>query len=47
MYGVGLVTQSQVLDAIALHVAAINNRDNARSDMEIARLQLSRSVGEL
>lgn len=47
LYGAGLVTHTQVLDAIALRVAAVNNRDDAQFDAELARLRLARAVGEL
>lgn len=47
LYGAGLVTHTQVLDAIALRIAAVNNRDDAQFDAELARLRLSRAIGEL
>ncbi len=47
LYGAGLVTHTQVLDAIALRVAARNNRDDAEFDAELARLRLARAIGGL
>ena len=47
LYGAGLVTHTQVLDAIALRVVAANNRDDAQFDAELARLRLARAIGEL
>jgi outer membrane protein TolC len=47
LYGAGLVSNTQVLDAIALRVMAANNRDDAAMDVELARLRLARAVGEL
>ncbi len=47
LYGAGLVTHTQVLDAIALRVAAVNNRDDAQFDAELARLRLARATGGL
>jgi outer membrane protein TolC len=47
LYGAGLVTHSQVLEAIALRVAAVNNRDDAQFDAELARLRLARATGSL
>jgi hypothetical protein len=41
------VTHSQVLEAIALRVAAVNNRDDAQFDAELARLRLARATGSL
>jgi outer membrane protein TolC len=47
LYGAGLVTHTQVLDAIALRVAAAGNRDDALFDAELARLRLARAIGRL
>jgi outer membrane protein TolC len=47
LYGAGLASNTQVLDAIALRVAAANNRDDAAMDFELARLRLARATGEL
>jgi outer membrane protein TolC len=47
LYGAGLVANTQVLDAVALRVAATNNRDDAAMDLELARLRLARATGEL
>jgi outer membrane protein TolC len=47
LYGAGLVSNTQVLDAIALRVLAASNRDDAAMDVELARLRLARAIGEL
>jgi outer membrane protein len=47
LYGVGLATNTQVLDAVALQVDANNNRDNAVLDESLSTLRLARAVGEL
>lgn len=47
LYGAGLVANTQVLDAVALRVAATNNRDDAAMDLELVRLRLARATGEL
>ncbi len=47
LYGAGLVTHTQVLDAIALRIAAVGNRDDALFDAELARLRLARAAGRL
>jgi outer membrane protein TolC len=47
LYGTGLGTNTEVLDAIALQVSATNNRDNAVLDESLARLRLARAVGSL
>ena len=47
LYGVGLATNTQVLDAVALQVEANNNRDNAVLDESLSRLRLARAVGGL
>jgi len=46
-YGSGLGTQTQLLQAEALRVNALGNRDNATLDAGLARLQLARAVGAL
>lgn len=47
LYGAGMGTNTQVLDAVALRVTAVNNRDDAALDLELARLELAHAVGEL
>jgi outer membrane protein TolC len=47
LYGAGLASNTQVLDAIALRVSAAGNRDDAALDAELARLRLARAIGEL
>ncbi|MCC6170395.1 MAG: TolC family protein [Gammaproteobacteria bacterium] len=47
LYGAGLVTHTQVLDAIALRITAVNDRDDAEYDAGLARLRLQWTVGEL
>lgn len=47
LYGAELGTNTQVLDAVALQVAARNNQDNALLDESMALLRLARAVGEL
>ena len=46
-YGAGLDTQTQLLQAEALRVQALTNRDNAVLDAALARLRLARAVGVL
>jgi len=46
-YGVGLGTQTQLLEAETLRVQALTNRDNAALDAGLARLRLARAVGSL
>jgi len=46
-YQAGASTNTEVLDAEALRAQSLNNRDNARFDLELARLRLSRAIGEL
>jgi len=46
-YGSGLGTQTQLLQAEALRVNALGNRDNATLDAGLARLTLARAVGAL
>ena len=47
LYGAGLATNTQVLDAVALRVGATANRDDAVLDTELARLALARAIGDL
>jgi len=47
LYRAELGTNTQVLDAVALQVAARNNRDNALLDESVALLRLARAIGEL
>ena len=47
LYGAGLATNTQVLDAVARQAGAVANRDGAELDAELARLALARAVGEL
>jgi len=47
LYGAGLATNTQVLEAVALRVSAINNHDNAALDESLALLRLSYAVGAL
>jgi outer membrane protein TolC len=47
LYGAGLGTNTNVLDAVALQVAATGNRDAALLDEAAARLDLERAVGTL
>lgn len=47
LYGGGLGTNTQVLDAVALQIAAANNHDNAVLDEAFALLALERAVGKL
>ncbi len=47
LYGAGLATNTQVLDAVSLEVNAVNNRDNATLDESLALLRLSYAVGAL
>jgi hypothetical protein len=46
-YGDCLGTNTQVLDAVALQIAAANNHDNAVLDESLALLALQRAVGKL
>lgn len=46
LYGGGLGTNTQVLDAVALQIAAANNHDNALLDESLALLALQRAVGK-
>lgn len=47
LYGGGLGTNTQVLDAVALQIAAASNHDNAVLDEALALLALQRAVGKL
>lgn len=47
LYSTGLGTNTQVLEAVALHVAAANNRDEAVLDESLALLRLAHAVGVL
>jgi len=47
LYGAGLATNTQVLNAVTLQVDAINNRDNATLDDSLSLLRLEYSVGAL
>ena len=47
LYGGGLGTNTQVLDAVALQITAANNHDNAVLDEALALLALQRAVGKL
>lgn len=47
LYGSGLGTNTQVLDAVALLVEATNNRDDATLDQSLAVLRLARAVEAL
>jgi len=47
LYGAGLATNTQVLDAVTLQIDAVNNRDNAVLDESLSRLRLARAIGEL
>lgn len=47
LYGGGLGTNTQVLEAVSLQIAATNNFDNAVLDEALALLTLERAVGRL
>ncbi|MDY6944254.1 MAG: TolC family protein [Pseudomonadota bacterium] len=47
LYGGGLGTNTQVLDAVSLQIAATNNYDTAVLDEALALLTLERAVGQL
>ena len=47
LYGSGLATNTQVLDAESLRVRALSNRDDARFDLLIAGYRIERAVGDL
>ncbi len=47
LYGAGLGTNTQVLDAESLRLGALTNRDDAAFDLLIAGYRLQRALGEL
>lgn len=47
LYGVGLATNTVVLDAEALRLGAVSNYDNAVLDVALGNLRLKRVIGEL
>jgi len=47
LYGSGLATNTQVLDAVALQIDAVSNRDNAALDESLSVLRLSRAIAGL
>ena len=47
LYGGGLGTNTQVLDAVTLQITATNNHHNAVLDEALALLSLERAVGRL
>ena len=47
LYGSGLGTNTQVLDAEAMRVMALTNRDSATFDLIIAGYRVQRTIGEL
>ena len=47
LYGVGLATNTVVLDAEALRLGAVGNHDNALLDVALGKLRLQRVIGEL
>ena len=47
LYGVGLASNTQVLDAVTLEVQATNNHDNAVLDEALAGIELAYAVGAL
>jgi outer membrane protein TolC len=47
LYGVGLATNTVVLDAEALRLGAVRNYDNAVLDVALGNLRLKRAIGEL
>lgn len=47
LYGVGLATNTVVLDAEALRLSAVSNHDNALLDVALGNLRLRRAIGEL
>ena len=46
-YAAGLVNSTRVLEAEALRVQSLGNRENAALDASIAQLRLARTVGRL
>lgn len=47
LYGVGLASNTQVLDAVTLEIQATNNHDNAVLDQALAGIQLAYAAGAL
>jgi len=47
LYGAGLASHTQVLDAVRLHTLAVSGRDQAEFDQALARLALAHAVGSL
>lgn len=47
LYGVGLASNTQVLEAVTLEIQANNNHDNAVLDEGLARIELAYAVGDL
>lgn len=47
LYGAGLATNTQVLDAESLRVIAVRNRDDAELDRVLAAYRLDRAIGRL
>jgi outer membrane protein TolC len=47
LYGVGLASNTQVLDAVALEIQATDNRDNAVLDEGLAEIEVAYAVGTL
>jgi outer membrane protein len=47
LYGVGLASNTQVLDAVTLEIQATNNHDNAVLDEALAGIELAYAVGAL
>lgn len=46
-YAAGASTNTEVLDAEALHEQALSNRDTARFEVQLAKLRLARATGAL
>jgi outer membrane protein len=44
LYGAGMGTNTQVLEAVSLRVTAANNRDDSALDLELGRLELAHAV---
>jgi outer membrane protein len=47
LYGADLGSNTQVLDAVTLQIAAVNNQDNAILDESLSRMRLAYAVGSL
>lgn len=47
LYGAGLATNTQVLDAVTLQINAVNNHDNATLDEALSQVRLEHAVGVL